>query len=60
MANLYSQFTYDDDLEMKAAGLLAASSDGTILDLGEGLADGFLVIDLTACETSADRREVRG
>ena len=53
MANLYSQFTYDDDLEMKAAGLLAASADGTIIDLGEGLTDGFLVIDLTACEVAS-------
>ena len=53
MANLYSQFTYDDDLEMKAAGLLATSTDGTIIDLGEGLTDGFLVIDLTACEIAS-------
>lgn len=53
MANLYSQFTYDDDLEMKAAGLLAASADGSIIDLGEGLTDGFLVIDLTACEIAS-------
>ena len=53
MANLYSQFTYDDDLEMKAAGLLATSTDGSIIDLGEGLTDGFLVIDLTACEIAS-------
>ena len=53
MANLYSQFTYDDDLEMKAAGLLASSTDGSIIDLGEGLTDGFLVIDLTACEIAS-------
>lgn len=50
MANQYSQFTYDSDLQLKAAGLLAASTDGTILDLGDGLVDGYLVIDLTACE----------
>jgi len=50
MANLYSQFTYDDALEMKAAGLVAASADGSILDLGPGLFDGFLVIDMSACE----------
>lgn len=50
MANLYSQFTYDTALGLKAAGLLAASTDGTILDLGAGLVEGYLVIDLTACE----------
>lgn len=50
MGNLYSQFTYDDDLEMKAAALVASSIDGSILDLGEGLVDGFLVIDMSACE----------
>jgi len=53
MANQYSQFTYDSDLQLKAAGLLAASTDGTILDLGDGLVDGYLVIDLTACEIAS-------
>ena len=53
MANLYSQYTYDGDLELKAAGLVAASADGSILDLGEGLVDGFVVIDLTACEIAS-------
>ena len=50
MANLYSQFTYDNSTLAKAAGLVAASTDSTILDLGDGLFDGFLVIDMTACE----------
>jgi hypothetical protein len=50
MANLYSQFTYDDALELKAAGLVDASADGDIVDLGAGLVDGFLVIDMSACE----------
>lgn len=53
MANQYSQFTYDSDLQLKAAGLLAASTDGTILDLGDGLVDAYLVIDLTACEIAS-------
>ena len=48
----YSQFIYDSDLEMKAAGLLDASADGDILDLGEGIVDGFLVVDLSACEVA--------
>lgn len=50
MANIYSQFTYDDALELKAAGLVAASADGSILDLGAGLVDGYLVFDVSAVE----------
>lgn len=53
MGNLYSQFTYDDALELKAAGLVAASADGSIVDLGEGLVDGFIVIDVTAVEVAS-------
>lgn len=57
MGNLYSQYTYDAALELKAAGLLAASADGSILDLGAGIVDGFLVVDLSACEiASGDER----
>lgn len=57
MGNLHSQFTYDDALELKAAGLVAASADGSIVDLGAGLVDGFLVVDMTACEiASGDER----
>ena len=52
MANLYSQFTYDAALSLKAAGLVAASADGTILDLGEGLVDSYLVLDVSAVETA--------
>lgn len=53
MANLYSQFTYDDALNLKDAGLVAASADGSILDLGAGLVDGYLVIDMSACEIAS-------
>lgn len=57
MANLYSQYTYDTALSLKAAGLVAASADGSILDIGEGLVDGFLVIDVSAVEiASGDER----
>lgn len=52
MGNLHSQFTYDSDLEMKAAALVAASVDGDILDLGDGMVDGFLVIDASAIEVA--------
>lgn len=52
MANLHSQFTYDAATSLKAAGLLAASADGSILDIGSGMVDGYLVIDLSACEVA--------
>lgn len=48
--NQYGNFTYDDATSLKDAGLLASSADGTILDLGPGLVDGFLVIDASAIE----------
>ena len=50
MAKEYSQFIYDDALEIKAAGLVAASADGSILDIGAGLVDGLLVVDASAIE----------
>ena len=46
----YSNRIYDAELELKAAGLVAASADGSIIDLGEGLVSGEIVIDLSACE----------
>lgn len=46
----YSSYTFDTALVLKAAGLLAASADGTILDLGSGFVEGDVVIDLSACE----------
>lgn len=52
MGNLYSQFTFDGDLELKAAGALTTSTDGDILDLGAGLVDGYLVFDVTAVEVA--------
>lgn len=54
MANLYSQFTYDDDLNLQDAGLIAASANGDyIVDLGDGIFDGFMVIDVTAVEVAS-------
>jgi hypothetical protein len=48
-----NSFLYDADLSLKAAGLVAATANGsTILDLGDGLVDGCVVIDLTACEVA--------
>lgn len=57
MANIYGQVTYDNALLLKAAGLVAASADGSIIDLGAGFVKGVLVIDMTACEiASGDER----
>ena len=51
MANLYSQRTYDHSMLLKAAGLLASTAtETTILDLGQGLFEGDLVLDVTAVE----------
>lgn len=53
MANQYSQFTYDNALSLKAAGLVAATTtEATILDLGAGMVDGYLVLDVSAVEVA--------
>lgn len=54
MGNLYSQYTYDDALNLKDAGLVATTTTGsTIVDLGAGLVDGYLVIDVSAVEVAS-------
>lgn len=54
MANDYSRFTYDAALSLKAAGLVASTTtETTILDLGAGLVDGYLVIDVSAVEVAS-------
>ena len=53
--SLYSQKTYDAGTLLKAAGLVAASAAGSvILDLGDGLMDGDLVIDISAMEVASN------
>lgn len=52
--NLYSQYTYDNALLLKAAGLVASTTtESTILDLGEGLVDAYLVLDVSAVEVAS-------
>jgi hypothetical protein len=46
-------FTFDAATVLKAAGPITASIDGAILDLGEGLFDGFLVLDVSAVEVDS-------
>lgn len=49
----YSRKTYDHATLLKAAGLVAASAAGSvILDLGDGLMDADLVIDISALEVA--------
>lgn len=58
MANQYSMFQYDDDLNLKDAGLVASTTtETTIVDLGSGIVDGFLVLDVSAVEV-ADGNEI--
>lgn len=55
MANLYSQFIYDDATSLKDAGLVASTTtETTIVDLGDGLFDGFLVLDVSAVEVASN------
>jgi hypothetical protein len=51
MGKLHSQYTYDNNLLLKAAGLIAASADvATILDLGAGFFEADVVVDVSAIE----------
>lgn len=54
MANDYSHFTYDDALALRDSAALTASADGDILDLGPGLVDGFLVLDVASVEIASN------
>lgn len=54
MGNKYSNFTYDDALSLKDAGLVASTTtESTIIDLGPGVVDGFLVLDVSAVEVAS-------
>lgn len=52
MANLYSQFTYDAGLLIRAAGAAITSTEtgSLILDVGAGLLKGTMVVDVTAID----------
>lgn len=58
MPTAYHSFVFDTNLEMKDAGLVAASAAATvdsaakILDLGTGLVIGMVVADVTAIEVA--------
>lgn len=54
MANPFSQYTYDDATSLRDSAALTASADGDILDLGPGLFDGFLVLDVASVEIASN------
>jgi len=49
MANVYSQFTYDNALLVRAAAANITSTEtgSLIVDLGAGLVEGHLILDVT-------------
>jgi hypothetical protein len=54
MALQHESFTYDNALLLKAAGLVASSAaESTILDLGDSMTEGYLIIDVSAVETAS-------
>lgn len=53
--NAYSQRTYDNSLLLKASALVPVTADGSlVLDVGNGLLDADLILDVTVAETVAD------
>lgn len=52
MANIYSKYTYDAALNIRtlAAAITATETGAIILDIGNGLVDGDLVIDYSALD----------
>ena len=54
MANLYSQFTFDAALLIRADGaaITATETNATILDLGKGSIDAYAVFDVTALDVT--------
>jgi hypothetical protein len=53
MTSVYSRKTYDAALALKAAGLIATSAAGSlILDLGDGLMEADLILDVSAMEVA--------
>ena len=52
MANLYSQFTYDNALLIRASTTAITSTEtgSVILDVGTGLVEGYLVLDVATLD----------
>lgn len=60
MARNQKDFSYDADLEMKDAGLIAADAAWTVdaaakvIDLGEARVDGRVIVDVSAIEIASN------
>lgn len=54
MANLYSQYTYDAAMLIRATGAAITSTEtgSLILDVGAGLLSGCMVVDITALDVT--------
>lgn len=52
MARTQKDFTYDHNLLLKAAGLVASTTRHTILDVGAARVDGRVIVDTTAVESA--------
>lgn len=54
MANLHSQHTYDNALLLRpdGAAITATETSATILDLGTGLLEGYVIFDVTALDVT--------
>ena len=52
MANLYSQYTYDNAtlIRASASAITATETGSVILDVGAGLVDGYLVLDVATLD----------
>lgn len=56
MANLYSQATYDNALLLRApvAAIIGTETGSLILDIGTGLVDADLILDIVTAKVSAN------
>lgn len=53
MANKFSKRTYDNALKIRAAGAITSTETGSlILDMGDSLLEGDLVLDVTAMDVT--------
>lgn len=54
MANLHSQHTFDAALLLRpdGAAITATETSSTILDLGAGMLDGYVIFDVTAMDVT--------
>lgn len=52
MANQYGHYIFDAELELTPSVNLDGSEDFDIIDLGDGIVDGFIVVDVDSVEVA--------